>query len=305
MEEVLLYLVSSALGILVVVAIFKTAVLVPQQQAYIVEFLGRYRLTLSAGFHILWPFFDKVTYRHTLKEQAIDIPEQICITRDNVQVGVDGVIYIQVLDPARASYGIDNYQFAVSQLAQTTLRSEMGKIELDKTFEERSLINASIVEEIDKASASWGVKILRYEIMNISPPPEVLSSMEKQMKAEREKRAIILESEAVRESEINRAEGDKQKVIKASEALRVKQINEAEGQAQAILAVAEATAQGLERVARALANDCAGQAMELRVAEQYLESFGNIAKESNTVVLPANLADVGSMLKLATSLVKS
>ena len=224
--------------------------MVPQQNAYVIENLGKYSRTISAGFHILVPFVERVAYKHSLKELAADIPEQICITRDNVQVGVDGVLYLQVLDPQRASYGIGNYGFAISQLAQTTLRSEIGKIELDRTFEERAAINASIVSELDKASAPWGVKVLRYEIKNINPPQDVLSAMEKQMRAEREKRAVVLESEGRRDAAINTAEGEKQKVIKQSEASRQQQINEAEGEAQAILAVATATAEGLQRVAR-------------------------------------------------------
>jgi regulator of protease activity HflC (stomatin/prohibitin superfamily) len=265
----------------------------------VVESLGKYSRTIRAGFHILVPFFERVAYRHTLKEQAIDIPEQICITRDNVQVGVDGVLYLQVLDPQRASYGIMDYVFAISQLAQTTLRSEVGKIDLDKTFEERAAINQSIVTELDKASDPWGVKVLRYEIRNINPPRDVIDAMEKQMRAEREKRAVILNSEGARDANINQAEGEKQRVIKESEAAKQRQINEAEGQAQAILAVARATAEGLERVAAALRQEGGPAAMELRVAEQYVAQFGNLAREGNTLVVPANLTDVASMIALA------
>ena len=206
-----------AVVLLVILVIVKTAVIVPQQSAYVIERLGRYSRTMQAGFHILLPFLDTVAYKHTLKEQAIDISEQLCITRDNVQVGVDGVLYLQVLEPHQASYGITNYIFAISQLAQTTLRSEVGKIDLDRTFEERSSINRLIVNELDQASAPWGVKVLRYEIRNINPPTDVLAAMEKQMRAEREKRAVILSSEGERDAKINEAEGEKQRVIKESE----------------------------------------------------------------------------------------
>jgi regulator of protease activity HflC (stomatin/prohibitin superfamily) len=290
--------------ILVVIVIARTAVVVPQQSAYVVEYLGKYRKTMYAGFHILVPFVEKVAYKHSLKEIALDIPEQICITRDNVQVGVDGVLYLKVLDPQRTSYGITDYVFAIAQLAQTTLRSEIGKIDLDKTFEERTAINMSVVEELDKASDPWGVKVLRYEIKNINPPQDVLSAMEKQMRAEREKRATILTSEGERDARINRAEGEKQRVIKESEAVKQQQINEAEGEAQAILAVAEATAEGLRKVALALDAPGGDQAMALRVAEQYVAEFGKLARSSTTLVLPATLSDVGSMIALATSVAK-
>ena len=222
--------------ILAIVTIAKTATIVPQQHAYVIENLGKYSRTLRAGFHILVPFIERIAYKHSLKEMAIDIPEQICITKDNVQVGVDGVLYMQILDPERASYGIQDYIFAIVQLAQTTLRSEIGKIDLDRTFEERALINGNVVSEVDVASDPWGVKVLRYEIRNINPPADVIEAMEKQMRAEREKRAVVLESEGVRDAEINRAEGQKQKVIKESEAKREQQINEAQGEAAAFCA---------------------------------------------------------------------
>jgi regulator of protease activity HflC (stomatin/prohibitin superfamily) len=234
-----------------------------------------------------------------LKEIAVDIPAQVCITRDNVQVGVDGVLYLKVLNPERASYGITDYMFAISQLAQTTLRSEVGKIDLDKTFEERTNINTQVVSELDKATESWGVKVLRYEIKNITPPHDVLAAMEKQMRAEREKRAVILTSEGARDAAINTAEGGKQEVIKQSEARKQQQINEAEGQAQAIMAVATATAEGIRRVAESITLPGGFEAVQLRVAEQYIGQFGELAKESNTLVLPANVADVGSMIALA------
>ena len=292
--------VTFALAVLVIVVIIKTAVVVPQQSAYIIESLGKYSRTLAAGFHILVPFLERVAYKHTLKEQAIDVEEQICITSDNVQVGVDGVLYLQVMDARNASYGIGDYLFAISQLAQTTLRSEIGKIELDKTFEERSHINLRVVEELDQASNPWGVKVLRYEIKNINPPADVITAMEKQMRAEREKRATVLESEGIRDAKINEAEGEKQRVIKESEAAKQQQINEAEGEAAAILAIAEATAEGLRKVAAALSAEGGDMAMQLRVAEDYLERFGNLAKAGNSLIVPANLSDVSSMIAAAT-----
>ncbi len=287
------------LAALVLLTIGKTARVVPQQSAYVVERLGKYHKTLNAGFHILVPFVDAVCYKHSLKETAIDIPEQVCITRDNVQVGVDGVLYLKVLNPERASYGIADYQFALTQLAQTTLRSEIGKIDLDRTFEERTNINVQVVNELDKASEPWGVKVLRYEIKNITPPRDVLNAMEKQMRAEREKRAVILTSEGQRDAAINEAEGQKQQVIKASEAKKQQQINEAEGAAQAITALAIATAEGLRKVADALQVPGGHEAVQLRVAEQYISKFGELARTTNTLVLPASVSDVGAMLALA------
>src|SRR6186713_163633 len=293
------------IAVLAMIVLAKTATVVPQQSAFVVENLGRYSRTIQAGFHILVPFVERIAYKHNLKEEAIDIPEQICITRDNVQVGVDGVLYLQVLDASKASYGITNYRFAITQLAQTTLRSEIGKIELDRTFEERATINANVVSELDKASAPWGVKVLRYEIKNINPPKDVLQAMEKQMRAEREKRAVVLTSEGERDAKINQAEGEKQRVIKESEANKQQQINEAQGEAEAILAVATATAEGLKRVAISLNVAGGEQAMQLRIAEQYLREFGTLATEaSSTLVVPATLTDISSMIALATSVVK-
>jgi regulator of protease activity HflC (stomatin/prohibitin superfamily) len=289
-----------AVAVLAIIILAKTAIVVPQQSAYIVERLGKYSNTLSAGFHILFPFIDRVAYRHSLKEQALDIPEQVCITKDNVQVGIDGVLYMQVLEPARASYGIADYYFAISQLAQTTLRSEIGKIDLDRTFEERGKINVNVVSELDKASEPWGVKVLRYEIKNINPPRDVIQAMEKQMRAEREKRAVVLTSEGERDAKINQAEGEKQRVIKESEAVRQQQINEAAGEAEAILAVATATAEGLRRVAEAVSSTGGREAMQLRVAEEYVAQFGHLARSANTLVVPANLSDIASMIAMAT-----
>ena len=290
--------------VLVVMVIAKTAIVVPQQSAYIVEYLGKFRKTIKAGFHILIPFVERIAYKHNLKERAVDIQEQVCITRDNVQVGVDGVLYLKVLDAQRASYGIGDYIFAIGQLAQTTLRSEIGKIDLDRTFEERGTINTSVVMELDKASDPWGVKVLRYEIKNINPPQDVLSAMEKQMRAEREKRAVILTSEGERDAKINEAEGGKQQVIKESEAAKQKKINEAEGEAEAILSVSTATAEGIRKVAIALETAGGDRAMQLRIAEQYIKEFGRLAKAGNTFVVPSNLSDIASMIALATGIAK-
>ena len=301
MEGGVIVLVLIAIVALIILA--KTAIVVPQQSAYVVERLGRYSGTLGAGFHILVPFMDAIRYRHSLKEAAHDIPAQVCITRDNVQVQVDGILYLKVLNPERASYGISDYLFAISQLAQTTLRSEIGKIDLDKTFEERMNINASVVAELDKASEPWGVKVLRYEIKNITPPHDVLAAMEKQMRAEREKRAVILTSEGQRDAAINNAEGSKQETIKASEARKQQQINEAEGQAAAILAVATATAEGIRRVADAMQVPGGAQAVQLRVAEQYIGEFGKVINNADTVILPANVADVASMITAAMQVI--
>ena len=299
------FYVVLVVAVLAFIVIAKTAKVVPQQTAFVVENLGRYSRTLQAGFHILIPFVERVAYKHNLKEEAIDIPEQICITRDNVQVGVDGVLYLQVLDASKASYGITNYRFAIIQLAQTTLRSEIGKIELDRTFEARGTINSNVVNELDHASATWGVKVLRYEIKNINPPKDVLHAMEKQMRAEREKRAVVLTSEGDRDAKINQAEGEKQRVIKESEANKQLQINQAQGQAEAILAVASATAEGLRQVGEALSGRGGMEAMQLRVAEEYVKQFGHLADQaSSTLIVPANLSDIASMIALATSVVK-
>ena len=293
------FIVAGVVAVVVLIIVAKTAVVVPQQSAYVVERLGRFSGVKQAGFHFLVPFFDVIRYRHSLKETAVDIPAQVCITRDNVQVGVDGILYLKVLNPERASYGIADFYFAISQLAQTTLRSEIGKIDLDKTFEERMNINAQVVQELDKASEPWGVKVLRYEIKNITPPHDILAAMEKQMRAEREKRAVILTSEGQRDAAINTAEGEKQQVIKASEARRQQQINEADGQAAAILAVARATAEGIRSVAGAMKEPGGHEATQLRVAEQYVHQFGALAQRSNTVILPANDAYVASMVATA------
>ena len=288
------------LTIIVVVALFKTARVVPQRQQFVIERLGKYSRTLDAGFHILIPFLDKVAYRHSLKEVAIDVPSQMCITKDNIAVEIDGILYLQVVDSKAASYGIENYMFASSQLAQTTLRSEIGKIELDRTFEERETINSEVVEAVDKASNPWGVKILRYEIKDIIPPATVRDALEKQMRAERERRAVVAQSEGEKQAKINVSEGLMQEAINLSEAEKQKQINEAEGKAQEILLIAHATAKGLRDVAEAIEAPGGSEAVNLRVAEQYIKEFGKLAKENNTMILPGNLSDVGSMVAAVT-----
>jgi len=297
-------IVLIVVALLAVIIIAKGVCIVPQQSAYVVERLGKFDRVLNAGISYIIPFIDRKAYVHTLKEQAMDIPEQICITRDNVQVGVDGVIFIQVFDPQMASYGISNYMFSIIQLAQTTMRSEVGKIDLDKTFEERTTINSAIVSAINDASRTWGVKILRYEIKNIRPPENVLNAMEKQMQAEREKRAVILQSEGEKQSAVNVAEGQKQKVVLESEAVRQKQINEATGQAEAIRAIANATADGLKAVAGAVQAQGGMEAVQLRVAEKLVEQFGHLAKQGNTLILPANFGDISSLIATAMSVVK-
>ena len=298
-------IVTIGIVILVVVTIIKTARIVPQKSAFIVERLGKYAKTLEAGFHILFPFIERVAYKHSLKEVAVDVPSQSCITRDNIAVEVDGVLYLQVMDPMKASYGIDNYMFASTQLAQTTMRSEIGKLELDRTFEERENINAAIIEAVDKASDPWGVKITRYEIKNIEPPESVKDALEKQMRAEREKRAAIAESEGQRQAMINVAEGDKQEAIKRSEGEKMKRINEAEGRAKEIELIAVATAEGIRKIAESIEAPGGAEAVNLRVAEQYIKEFGNLAKKNNTVIIPSNLGDIGSMVASVTSLLKS
>ena len=289
----------------VFVAILKTAVVVPQKTAYIVERLGKYRTTLEAGFHILLPFFDRIAYRHTLKEMAIDVPPQECITKDNIAVSVDGILYLQVMDPVKASYGIGNYLFATTQLAQTTMRSEMGKLDLDRSFEERTAINGAIVSAVDKASDPWGIKVTRYEIKNITPPQSIRDAMEKQMRAEREKRAMIAESEGERQSKINRAEGERQQAIALSEGEREKRINEAEGRAKEIMLVADAQAEGIRKVAAALNEPGGLNSVNMQLAQQYLTQFGHLAKQNNTMIIPSDLANVAGVLKACTGIIKS
>ena len=286
------------LGFILIASMIKV---VPQRTAIIVERLGKFKAVYTAGFQILIPFIDKVRYRHTLKEQAIDVAPQVCITRDNIAVEVDGILYLQVLDPQKASYGIDNYRFASIQIAQTTMRSVIGKLELDRTFEERESINATIVDAVDKASEPWGVKVTRYEVKNISPPQSIRDAMEKQMRAEREKRAIIAESEGTRQAKINVADGDKQEFILKSEGEKQRRINEAAGRASEIEQVATATANGLRAIATAISEDNGLNAVNLRIAEQYLNAFGNLAKTNNTLILPSNLSDIAGIVATATS----
>lgn len=293
-----------ALVFLVVVVVMMSVKVVPQQRAFIVERLGKFHDTLQPGINFVVPFVDRIAYRHGLKEQAYDIHEQICITKDNVQVRVDGVIFLQVIDPHKASYGINDYVFAVTQLAQTTMRSEIGKIDLDKTFVERMAINQAVVAAIDEAAIGWGVKVLRYEIKNITPPQTVLMAMEKQMQAEREKRAVILESEGRKQSAINVAQGEKERVVLESEATKMQQINRAEGEAEALRAVANATADSIRLVAASIQEKGGMDAVQLKVAEQYIVQFGKLAKESNTLILPTNMADVSSVIATAMSVVK-
>lgn len=298
-------LVSIGLAAVIIIAIVQGARVVPQKMAYIVERLGKYSRTLDAGFHVLVPFVDRVTAKHSLKEHVMDVPSQMCITRDNIAIEIDGVLFVQVLDPVRATYGIDNYLMAAQQLAQTSLRSEIGKMDLDRTFEERESINANIIQALDKASEPWGLKIMRYEISNINPPQSVKDALEKQMRAERERRAKVAASEGEREALINVAEGQKQEVIKQSEALKLKQINEAEGKAQEIALLAQATAQGIAQIARAIETPGGREAVNLRVAEQYVKEFGKLASESTTMIIPSNLGDVGGMVATLGQILKT
>ncbi len=279
--------------------------IVPQQTTFIVERLGKFSRILSAGPHFIWPFVDRVTYKHSLKEYVLDIPEQICITKDNVSVAVDGVIFFRVVDPYKASYGINNYAQAIIQLAQTTLRSEIGKLDLDRSFEERDRINTAVIMAIEHATDPWGVKVLRYEIKSILPAKEVLEAMEKQMRAEREKRAKILESEGDRDSKINRAEGFKQEAIKTSEAGKISQINEAEGKASGILSVAKATADGLKEIADSLSAPGGDQAARLRIAEEYIKNYTQFAKAANIVIVPSSLSEPASIVATAMAAYES
>lgn len=294
-------IVAIGIGLVVFFILLSCIKIVPQRSAYVVERLGKYNGTLLAGFHFLMPIIDKVAYKHTLKESAIDVASQSCITKDNIAVEVDGVLYLQVMDAMKASYGIDNYSFAAIQIAQTTMRSVIGKLDLDKTFEERETINTSIVNAVDKASDPWGVKIARYEVKNITPPQSIKDAMEKQMRAEREKRAMIAESEGQKQAKINVAEGDKQELIARSEGEKQKRINEAEGKAAEIEAVASATAKGIREIALSINEKGGIDAVNLRVAEQYLGEFGKLAKENNTMIIPSNLSDVSGIIATATS----
>ncbi|TLX76087.1 paraslipin [Labilibacter sediminis] len=294
-------IVTIAISAVVIIILLSCIKIVPQRSAYIIERLGKYNGTLTAGIHFLMPFLDKVAYKHSLKESAIDVASQSCITKDNIAVEVDGVLYLQVIDPKKASYGIDNYEFASIQIAQTTMRSIIGRLDLDKTFEERDTINTSIVDAVDKASDPWGVKVARYEVKNITPPQSIKDAMEKQMRAEREKRAMIAESEGQKQAKINVAEGDKQELIARSEGEKQKRINEAEGKAAEIEFVATATAKGIREIASSINEKGGIDAVNLRVAEQYLGEFGKLAQENNTMIIPSNMADISSVIATATS----
>ena len=288
-----------ALAAIVMIGIIMGVKTVPQQQAWIVESLGKFDRKLEPGLNILIPFYQRVAYKHSLKEAAVDVPEQAGITRDNVTLALDGVLYIRITDPVAASYGVSDPIYAVQLLAQTTMRSEIGKLTLDKTFEERETLNANIVTSINQAAQSWGIQCMRYEIKNITPPSSVLKAMELQVAADRQKRALILESEGKRQSQINIAEGRKQEVVLNSEAALTDQVNRAKGEAEAILAVAEATAKGIEMVAVAIGKQGGEEAVALKVAEQYIGAFKELAKESTTLLLPANANDVGSTVAQA------
>lgn len=284
---------AGGIALAVIIIIFKTARVVPQKSNFVVERLGRYSRTLDSGFHLLIPFIDKVAYTHTLKEEVIDVAQQACITKDNIQVGIDGVMYIQVIDAHKASYGVDNYRNAASQLAQTTMRSVIGQTDLDKTFEERAKINEEVVRALDEAATPWGIKVLRYEVSDIELPGSIKDALEQQMRAERERRATIAKSEGERQAMINVSEGQKQEVINLSEGEKLRQINEAEGRAEEIQLIAVATAEGLRKIAEAIETPGGKDAVSLRIAEQYVKEFGNLAKTNNTLILPAELSNVG------------
>lgn len=291
-------------AVAVVIVILKTARIVPQRENFVVERLGKYSRTLDSGFHFLIPFVDKVAYRQTLKEEVVDVPRQACVTKDNIQVGINGVMYIQVIDAHKASYGIDDYRNAASQLAQTTMRSVIGQTDLDKTFEERAKINEEVVLALDAAATPWGVKVMRYEISDIELPESIKDALEQQMRAERERRAAIAKSEGERQAMINVSEGQQQEVINLSQAEKLKQINEAEGRAREIELIAEATAEGLRKIAAAI-NEPGGQdAVSLRVAEQYVKEFGKLAQSTNTLIIPAELANVGGAVAGLTEVLK-
>ncbi|MFI5144105.1 MAG: SPFH domain-containing protein [Ignavibacteria bacterium] len=305
MEVVIILIVI----IFIMIVILKTARVVPQKTVFIIERLGKYKATLDAGFHILIPFLDKVAYKHDMKEMVLEVPPQTCITKDNIAVEVDGILYMQIIDPIKASYGITNYKYASAQLAQTTMRSEIGKIELDKTFEEREMINTEIVAAVDKASSPWGLKVTRHEIKNIVPPASIKDAMEKQMKAEREKRANIAQSEGEKQAKINFAEGEKQKAIALSEGEKMRKINEAEGQGQAIERVALATANSIREIANAINEKGGVDAVNLNIAQRYIDAFGQLAQKNNTLIIPNNLSDVAgvvsSVAKIFTSINKN
>ncbi|CAM2159517.1 MULTISPECIES: SPFH domain-containing protein [Paraburkholderia] len=296
-------IVGLILLVIVIVMVSKTVKIVPQQHAWVLERLGRYHATLTPGLTIVLPFIDRVAYKHVLKEIPLDVPSQICITRDNTQLQVDGVLYFQVTDPMKASYGSSNFVFAITQLSQTTLRSVIGKLELDKTFEERDFINHSVVSSLDEAASNWGVKVLRYEIKDLTPPKEILHAMQAQITAEREKRALIAASEGRKQEQINLAAGAREAAIQKSEGERQAAINQAQGQAAAILAVAEANAQAIQKIGNSIQAQGGMDAVNLKVAEQYVTAFGNLAKQGNTLIVPGNMSDLSSMIASALTIV--
>ncbi|CAN5173978.1 stomatin-like protein [soil metagenome] len=298
-------IVGAVLLIVVIFIVLKAIQVVPQQQAMVVERLGKYHATLSPGLSVVIPFYDRIAYRHSLKEIPLDVPSQVCITKDNTQLTVDGIIYFQVTDPMRASYGTSNYIIAITQLAQTTLRSVIGKLELDKTFEERDYINAAVVSVLDGAATNWGVKVLRYEIKDLTPPAEILRSMQAQITAEREKRALIAASEGRKQEQINIATGEREASIARSEGEKQARINNAQGEAASIVAVADANSRAIEKVAAAIKLPGGMEAVNLKVAEQYVEAFGNLAKQGNTLIVPANLSDVSSLIASAMTVIKT
>ncbi len=298
-------IISLGFAAAVVIAVLKSAVIVPQRSNFIIERLGKYSRTLDSGFHILIPFIDKVAYRQLLKEEVIDVPRQECVTKDNIQVGVNGVLYLQVIDAHKASYGIQDYRYAAAQLAQTTMRSVIGQIDLDKTFEERAKINEEVVQVVDEAATPWGIKVLRYEISDISLPASIKDALEQQMRAERERRAAIAKSEGERQAMINVSEGQRQEVVNLSEGEKLRQINEAEGRAREIEMIAVATAEGIRQIASAINEPGGEQAVSLRVAEQYVKEFGNLAKANNTMIIPAELAGIGGAVASLTQILDS
>ncbi|NLW05781.1 MAG: paraslipin [Pseudomonadaceae bacterium] len=298
-------ILAFGLALFVIITILKTARIVPQRSNFVIERLGKFSRTLDSGFHLLVPFIDKVAYQHTLKEEVIDVDRQACVTKDNIQVGINGVMYIQVIDAHKASYGINDYRYAASQLAQTTMRSVIGQTDLDKTFEERTKINEEVVKALDEAAAPWGIKVLRYEISDIELPASIKDALEQQMRAERERRAAIAKSEGERQSMINVSEGQKQEVINMSEAEKQKQINEAEGRAKEIELIANATADGLQKIALAIKEEGGHEAMNLRIAEQYIKEFGNLAKTNNTMIIPAELANIGGAVAGLNSILQA
>jgi regulator of protease activity HflC (stomatin/prohibitin superfamily) len=296
--------IAIVLVVIVIIFIARSLKIVPQQNAWVVERLGKYDRTLTPGLSFVWPFIDRVAYKHSLKEVPLDVPSQVCITKDNTQLTVDGILYFQVTDPMRASYGSSNYIVAITQLAQTTLRSVVGKMELDKTFEERAHINAGVVEALDEAALNWGVKVLRYEIKDLTPPAAILHAMQAQITAEREKRALIAASEGRRQEQINIATGEREAFIARSEGAKQAEINKAQGEAAAITAVADATADAIRKIAQAIQQPGGEQAVQLKVAERAVDAYGQLAKTNNTMIVPGNMTEVATLIGTAMTLIK-